>query len=150
MMRYWRAFWGALRLTLRGEQAPTPKLPAIVVWSRELERRMDDVLRAAERDGLNEAARRTLKLRLDGRSISLETALQTIRYHAAQEYPSLLQNNIGARSLNAIYASNMNDRYWLNTLFSHEHLQSPLVQAALARVAEHMDAVPPLEQAGVV
>ncbi len=40
MMRYWRAFWGALRLTLRGEPPPAPKQPAIVVWTRELERRM--------------------------------------------------------------------------------------------------------------
>ncbi|MBL8161621.1 MAG: hypothetical protein JNJ61_06500 [Anaerolineae bacterium] len=147
MMRYWRAFWGALRLTLRGEPPPAPKQPAIVVWTRELERRMDAVLRAAERDGLDENTRRALKLRLDGRQMSLETALQSIRFHAAQEYPSLLHNSIGARSLNAIYASNMNDRYWLNTLLSHERLQTPTVQAALSRVAEHMDAVPSLEQA---
>lgn len=146
-MRYWRAFWGALRLTLRGEQPPAPKLPAIVIWTRELEQRADDLLRAAERDGLDEAARRALRLRLDGRQISLETALQTIRYHAAQEYPSLLQSGIGARSLNAIYACNMNDRYWLNTLLSHQRLQNPTVQAALSRMAEHMDAVPSLEHA---
>lgn len=144
LRRYLRAFVLAFQMTLRGEKPP--QSPAIMVWSRQLSQLMDEVYAVAEQNGLDKDMRRQTRIRLDGRVMSVETALATVRYHAGQEYPTLIGYGINNTNLNAIYASNMNDRYWITRLL--EDLSHPAVQAALNRVASHLDAIPSPEQAG--
>lgn len=142
-LRVLRAFILALKLTLRGEKLAPVALPSIVVWSRQLVEHVDAVDRAADAHGLDRAARQNLKLRLDGRMRNVEFVLATVRYHAAQEYPSLFQNGLSSRHLNAVYATNMNDQYWVIRLLELDALQSPPLRAALDQLRLHLENVPP-------
>ncbi len=136
--RYLRAFVLALRLTLRGKQIE-PKHPELAVWAREAGRRVDTVYRATDANGLNEAARKALILHLEGRDISMETILASVRHHATQEYVKLLLDST-PHTFVAIYASNLNDRYRVAQL--HDTIQQPPVKAALASLSEHLGEIP--------
>jgi len=145
--RYLRAFWNALRLTLRGETyAPPPVQPSPVGdWISQYQLLVGAVLQAADQNGIDQAARKNVKLRLDGRQMSLETALMTLKFHAAEEYPSLVRAGSG-RGVNAtLYATNMNDRYWITRMVESPDLQKPDVQKALAALDAHLDAIPKLD-----
>ena len=143
LTRYIRAFIVALRLTLRGQQPPGLRHPELYAWIKQMALLVDAVYAAADQNGLDKKARETTMVKLDGRSMSLETAFQTLRYHAAEEYPSLLRNSPESRhNLSAIYAGNMNDRYWLMTLQAEPALQNPAVHASLTQLGAHLDAIP--------
>lgn len=142
-LRLLRAFILALKMTLRGEKPNPPALPPIVVWSRQLVERVDAVSRAADAHGLDKSARQNLTLRLDGRMRNVEFVLATVRYHAAQEYPSLFQNGLSSRHLNAVYATNMNDQYWVSRLLEVDALQAAPLHAALDQLRLHLETVPP-------
>jgi len=143
LSRYVRAFVTALRFTMRGEQPPGLRHPELYAWIKALVVRVDAVYTAADSNGLDENARKVAKVKLDGRDMSLETILGTLRYHAEHEYPSLLATSANRPvNLGAIQASNMNDRYWVLRLREEAALQHADVQAALARLGEHLDAIP--------
>lgn len=142
-LRVLRAFILALKMTLRGEKPIPAALPPIVIWSRQLVERVDAVSRAADAYGLDKTARQNLALRLDGRMRNVEFVLATVRFHAAQEYPSLFENGLTSRHLNAVYATNMNDQYWVTCLLELEPLQAPPLRAALDQLRQHLENVPP-------
>lgn len=144
--RYLRAFWGALRLTLRGEtyKPAVPQSP-IAGWVAAYAERIKAVLQAADQNGLDSAARKEIKLRLDGRQMSLETALLTLQFHANEEYASLLRQGISQRVLNTLYATNMNDHYWVITITALPEMQKPGLQIALQTLEAHLGAVPKTE-----
>ena len=146
VQRYLRAFWGALRLTLRGEKIAPPSLPAspLTTWISQYSSLVDAVLRAADQNGINQAARKQAKLRLDGRQMSLETALLTLKFHAAEEYPSLVRQGEGRGVQNTLYATNMNDRYWISKMAESPDMQKPDVQTALSELDKHLDNIPRL------
>jgi hypothetical protein len=144
--RIWQAFIQALRLTLRGETLGSPQ-PPIVQWQREYVLRVEAVRKAADQSGLGAAARADLKLKLDGRSMSIETILGTLHFHANQEIPMLLSQGTQQRSLNAVYAMNMNDRFWVSRLMESPGLQQPALQTALALLDKHLAEVPRAEAA---
>jgi hypothetical protein len=104
---------------------------------------VDAVSRATDALGLDKAARQQLTLRLDGRVRNVEFVLATIRFHAAQEYPSLFENGLSSRHLNAVYATNMNDQYWVSRLLEMDALQAPPLRAALDQLRLHLESVPP-------
>ena len=143
MIRYLRALITALRFTMRGVQPPGLRQPELYAWIKQMVVLVDAVYAAADANGLDKAARTVATVKLDGRALTLETMFGTLRYHAAQEYPSLLRTS-GGRGINlgAIQASNLNDRYWLLKLRDESSLGSPAVQAALAALAAHLDAIP--------
>jgi hypothetical protein len=139
LRRYLRAFIVALGMTLRGEGPPPPR--PLAAWSQQTLWRLDELYAALERQGLDEAARQQMALKLDGRLMKVETVLATVKHHAAQEYPSLLRSNIEF-NLAAIQAANVNDRYWLARLAELPPLQAPAIAAALNRLRAHLDAIP--------
>ena len=147
LRRYLRAFWGALRMTMRGEvYIPPPAQEApLAGWIHQYLMLVDAVLRTADQNGVDEAIRKQVKLRLDGRQMSLETALMTLKFHAAEEYPSLLRQGTGRGVQNTLYATNMNDRYWISKMVEAPELQKPDVQKALAALDTHLDSVPKLD-----
>ena len=147
LRRYLRAFWGALRMTVRGEvykPAPTPPSP-LTAWINQYTMLVDAVVRAANQNGVDQAARKNVTVRLDGRPMSLETALMTLKFHAAEEYPSLVRQGTGRGVQNTLYATNMNDRYWISRIVEAPELQTPDVQKALATLDAHLDAIPKLD-----
>jgi hypothetical protein len=143
LTRYIRAFIVTLRLTLRGQQPPGLRHPELYAWIKQMLLLVDAVYSAADQNGLDKKVREATTVKLDGRSMSLETAFQTLRYHAGEEYLSLLRNSTNSRhNLSAIYAGNMNDRYWLMTLQAEPSLQNPAVHAALVQLSTHLDSIP--------
>ncbi len=102
---------------------------------------VEAIYTAADKNGIREAERRTVQVRLDGRLMTLETILGTIQHHAEQEYPFLLRSN-GQYNIAAIHATNMNNRYWLVRLREESSLQIPEIQAALTRLSAHLEAIP--------
>ncbi len=143
LRRYLRAFVIAFKMTLRGEQPGALKYAAFVDWTRQAVLLVDAVYAAADSGGMSESLRRTIRLRLDGRDMNMETILAALRHHFTQEYPYLLRHDI-AHNLTAIYASNMNDQYWLARLRDAEPLQDSPVRAAAAVLIAHLDAIPSL------
>jgi hypothetical protein len=140
--RYIRAFVVALRMTVRGEKPPPLRHPEFYAWIREMVVLVDRVIAAADQSGLDQTA---IVVRLDSRPMSLEKVLQILRYHAAQEYPSLLRTSATRRfNLSAIHATNMNDQHWLSRLRQESALQNPDIQAALARLSDHLNTIPSL------
>ncbi|MFQ3567257.1 MAG: hypothetical protein SNJ59_09670 [Aggregatilineales bacterium] len=141
LRRYIRAFFQALILTLRGEQPPAlraeTEYPQTYAWFRITIALVKQTEEAAAAHGLDAAA---LVEHIEGRDLSLATALETIRFHAAQEYPHLLRNADPHARL-AINAANMNDQYWVARFCQLEQLPEP-VRAALAALGEHLSAVP--------
>ena len=146
LRRYLSAFWGALRTTLRGQTYSPPAQPSpLAAWISQYQILVDAVLRAANQNGLDQAARKQVKLRLDGRQMSLETALMTLKFHAAEEYPSLVRSGTGRDVQNTLYATNMNDRYWISRMVEAPVLQQPDVQQALSVLDAHLDTLPRLD-----
>ena len=106
---------------------------------------MDAVLGVANQNGVDEVIRKQVKLRLDGRPMSLETALMTLKFHAAEEYPSLVRQGTGHGVQNTLYATNMNDRYWISKMAEAPELQKTDLQKALSTLDQHLDNVPKLD-----
>lgn len=148
LRRYFHAFWGALRMSVRGEaytpSAPAPQSP-LTAWINQYGILVDAVLRAANQNGVDQTLRKQVKLRLDGRPMSLETALMTLKFHAAEEYPSLVRQGTGRGVQNTLYATNMNDRYWISRMVETPELQKPAVRQALSALDAHLEAVPKLD-----
>jgi hypothetical protein len=147
LLRYLRALWGALRLTLRGETYQPPVAPQspLTAWISRYAILVDAVLRAANQSGVDQAQRKQVKLKLDGRPMSFETALMTLKFHAVEEYPSLVRAGSGRGVQTTLYATNMNDRYWISRMAEAPELQKSDVQQALKDLDAHLDAIPKLD-----
>ncbi len=136
--RYVRAFFLALKMTLRGQRL-APKYPELDVWSREAARQVQVVFAAADAAGMDEAARKGLVLHLDRRDISMEMILATVRHHVTMEYRRLLLDST-PHTFVAIYAGNLNDRYRVAQL--EAAVENPAVKAALADLSRHLERMP--------
>ena len=145
MLRYVRAFWKALLLTLRGQQIESTPLrqPQIHAWMREGVKLVDAVRTAQERAGTTLEERKAFTLRIDKRDVALDTALQTIRHHLTTEYAYLLKNYT-KHSVMTIQASNLNDQY-LATRFAEADAVIGGVRTALVALRDHLAAIPPAE-----
>jgi hypothetical protein len=139
MMRYFRAFVVALRMTLRGEQPPPPKHGALRQWMKEAVRLTDAVISLADANGMPLTAREELRLIIDRRPISMETILKAVRYHLIEEYPHVLKHD-EAHGLTAVYSSNLNDQFRVARLA--EVLEKPAVKRAAQALAAHLAAIP--------
>jgi hypothetical protein len=130
-------------MTIQGDKPPALRHPEFDTWIREMQVRTEALIAAADQSGVDKAARKATTIKLDGRQLTLETALGTLLYHAEHEYPSLLRGSKNRDiNLGAIQASNMNDRYWLIKLRDEPSLQNPAVQAAINHLSDHLNAVP--------
>lgn len=145
MFRYIRAFFVALKITLTGEelpQAPTAS-PPLSQWRENSLAILQTVYDAAQAAGLTRPEREKIKLHIEGRDMSVEMVLATIRYHLTDEYPFLLRN-ITQNHIMAIYATNMNDHFWVIKLQQHAISEDyPALGAALTTLADQLEAIPP-------
>jgi hypothetical protein len=139
LRRYARAFWIALKYTLRGEKPPLLRVrdqyPVITAWLDETVRRVAAVEQAAADEGVDS---KTLTVRVDRRDVSMETILATVKFHAKREYPSLIVNADDHSPL-TVHATNHNDRYLVLQLANA--LQPPLKDAVDA-LAAHLATLP--------
>lgn len=116
-----------------------PRYPHLADWARRLAACVDAVYAAADAHQMDRAARQRMILHLDSRNLSLEVLLATIRHHATAEYPYLLDHEID-HNLTALYALNLNDRYWALRL-TEALADSPLADS-LKRLRDHLDHIP--------
>ena len=145
MLRYLRAFWLALKLTLTGQtpqhvDSPHPELSA---WMLEGAKRVDAVYAAADRQNLDQDAREEIIIRIDGRDTSLEVILATIKYAMNEEYRYLIYHPM-MNNLGAIQANNFNHQYWVDRLLALSDLQSDPLHSRLQALRTHLDAIPSL------
>jgi hypothetical protein len=137
LRRYLRAFYTALVYTLRGQRPPTLEAEErhreLLAWCRETLTRVDAVNETLQTHGVSAAS---IVMRIEGRDVSLETALETVRFHAAREYPQLIRSGSVHTAL-GIQATNLNDRFLLERLRDHEAL-SWLIKTALDGLIEQL------------
>lgn len=141
MLRYIRAFFLALRMTARGETPPPHPYQPLLDWTRRIPELVADVYSQADRAGVNQAARAAIRLRLDGREMSMQTILAAVAFHGREEYPHLLRD-ITQHSVTAIYASNLNDRYYVEQLAASDDLPAGPLRDSVACLRDHLDAIP--------
>lgn len=138
-MRYFRAFWTALQITLRGSRRPDAELWE---WVEQASRLVDAVMKVADSQRPDAADLKTVKVRLDGRTTSAEIVLATIRHHMNEEYPYLLRHKT-RNHISAIHASNLNDVYRLTGLIDLPVLQDAAIQQLLTNLKTHLEKIPP-------
>ena len=134
MMRYIRAFFTALRMTIRGEKVILP-YKRLHDWLTEAEKHSAAALEAVE-------AADQITVKVDGREQDVQTILKAVHYHVAEEYPYLL-DNLTEHSITAIYASNMNDQYALARLTEDATLSQAATQQVIERLNQHLHNIPP-------
>jgi len=142
MIRYLRAFWIALQMTLRGEAPPDDPNAALSQWIKQGMRLVDAVIKAADSRQLDTAARKTVKVRVDGRDTNVEVVLATLSHHLNEEYPYLL-SHVTRNNVNAIHASNLNDVYRVSALIGLPALKDALIQQSLTNLKAHLEKIPP-------
>jgi hypothetical protein len=141
-MRYFRAFFKALSLTLQGKTikaAPTP-YPKLQDWVTQGSNLIDAVYTACKQYGLDESARKNIVLRLDGRDWSMDLILSSVRYHSTMEYPSLLEARV-EHNITTFYALNIDDQYRVDQLAEVDNLHAD-VRKAVQTLAEHLQNIP--------
>lgn len=142
-MRYIRAFFTALKLTVQGnaiEVIPTTRYPKLQDWVKRGVDLTDTIYRVSTQNNMDEEARKNLILHLDGRDWSMELILSSVRYHMAMEYPSLLEAII-EHNITTLYALNFDDQYRVSQLAESERLPSD-VQEEIQALANHLQAIP--------
>lgn len=135
MLRFIRAFFIALRLTLRGEAAPVSPHQPLLDW---IEAGAKQAGQAVSRARIIPDLWR-MTIRIEGREQSVETILKTVQFHMETEYPYMMQRFTN-QSVTAIHGTNMNDQFALSKLLgaSAEHDTH-----AIQRLADHLNAIPP-------
>jgi hypothetical protein len=139
-MRYIKAFFTALSLTLQGKTIEIPEpYPNFQIWLKQGHLLLNAAYAAAEAEKLDLAARKAFSLRLDGRSWSMELVLSSVQFHLSKEYPSLLKSLV-EHNLTTLYALNLDDQYRVSQLAAAD-LPMPL-QNALQALATHLQNIP--------
>jgi hypothetical protein len=141
IQRYWKAFWKALRMTLRGEQVESSPHDELLNWSRRTVDLVREVLQAADQDGMDQSARQTIRIRADGREMSMHTILSGIEHHAAVEYPMLIRT-LREDSFAVIQANNTDDQFRLTRLIEAEAAGNTTLQTVLRKLEAHLRSQP--------
>jgi hypothetical protein len=140
-LRYIRAFFRALILTLRGQKPPTveaeERYASLLAWCKETMARLDSANAAIDQ---NSVETKLVVMHIEGRDVSLEHALSVVRYHAAREYPHLIRSG-DHQTLTAIHALNLNDRFLITRLSEYEGLPTS-VKTALDSLGEQLANIP--------
>jgi hypothetical protein len=134
--RYVRAFFIALRMTLRGESVPSQA--PLAVWMAQGVEQLDAIEQLAARHDIDP---QQVVLHIDARNITMSTILRTVRFHLTDEYPVLLRQ-FSEQGLTVVRASNIDDHYRLTRLETAPELRGTPVEQAVAGLAVHLEAIP--------
>ncbi len=144
MKRFFRIFFQALMMTLRGEkprsraQRDYPRLFEWLALTTEKLRAIDDWFTTHP---TMHAQCAHLKVKIDGHELTMETILASVRFHLAQEYPYLLKH-LTEHTLTGIYAYNLNDAFQVFKLSQADATPAEL-QPLLQDLLNHLQAIPP-------
>jgi hypothetical protein len=138
-LRYIRAFFRALILTLRGQKPPSLEAEEqhadLLAWCRETLSTVDAVNAAI--DGMDA---QSVTMHIEGRDVTLKHTLDVLRFHAAREYPHLIRSQ-ARHAILAIQALNLNDRFLIMQLSEYEGLTAA-VKTAMDSLTEHLTQIP--------
>jgi hypothetical protein len=142
LKRYTQAFVKALKMTLAGNaiQPVATRYPNLTKWVSEGLQLAENTLTIADKYSMDETARQQMILKLDGRNMSMDVILRTVKHNLSLEYPMLLEATI-KHNLTTLYAINMNDQYRVSRLAEVVHL-APEVQAAVEQLSTHLQNIP--------
>lgn len=141
MIHFARAFFQALRLTLRGESATPAHYLPLEAWRAECLRLLASIEGLAAAEGVDSAA---LRLKLDGRMTSFHTTLAMLRHNLVDEYPRLMRLD-DPHSLTVIQSSNLNDQYRVDRFAAADAIASQALRRALAEISQHLANLPATE-----
>lgn len=147
MRRLWQiiqALFEALALTLRGEtRDAATRYPQLNAWVQQGLGLVQQALQTADASGFDEARRRAITVRVEGRDTSMQTILAATQHNLTREYPLLLETKY-EHNLTTLYAMNLNDQYRVTQLAQAEAVQAqPAMQQAIAALAAHLADIPP-------
>lgn len=137
--RVFRAFIGALRLTLSGKTVQPSPIDRLLEWTKNTPPKVDSVIMLCNQAGLDEAGRKNIQLVVEGRRVNLNTVLLAVKFHAQNEYPMLLKTP-DSRSVAAVYGTTVNDTYLVGRFT--EALPAGAAQTALKTLLAHLEAIP--------
>lgn len=112
---------------------------AMRAWAAKAADLTQAALKAGDESGFDGKMRAALTLSVEGRRVSVETVLQTVRFHAEQEYPHVLSQN-NRDDLAAIYAANVNDRFLTSRAF--DALEAGMFREAVGQLFSHLENIP--------
>jgi len=144
MMRYIRAFFTALKLTLSGEAPATLAYQPLIDWLETTHQHAETVLEVADENGFDANKRKALTIMADGREQSMETIIKAVAYHTGEEYPYMLKH-MTEHTITAIYASNMNDQYLVLRLAEKVQTDDALapIYKAIRALQDQLNTIPP-------
>lgn len=132
MIRYLKAFWITLKMTLRGEK-PQVRHAALRQWIAEATVLCDAAIEALP------AELQTMRFKIEGRQTTPNTILGSVRHHLTEEYIYLLTHET-QYSLTGIYASNVNDQYHVECLL--KALEGQPVITSVGMLLECLNKIP--------
>lgn len=141
MIRFARAVLQALRLTLRGESLTPARYRPLEAWIKTGMTLLDKAEQAAADDGIDLAA---LRLKLDGRPTSLESALAMVGHNLLEAYPRLIRLD-DPHSMTVVQSSNFNDQYRVGQFAAADMIASAALRRALGDLNSHLARMPAIE-----
>lgn len=139
VLRYPGIFAQAVVMTLRGQQV-TRRYGKLLDWIERASALTQAALTEADKHGVDEAARRTIVVRVDGRDQDMDTILKTVQFHADHEFQYMLSNPT-EHTLTGIYALNMNDMYTVTRLSESDEIAEP-VRQTIKELSQHLSDIP--------
>lgn len=138
---YIKAFFTSIKMTARGEKPQSLRAEAenalLFDWFRQTVSLVTSIENAAKARNIDP---QTIVFRLDSRETSLKTVLDSVRFHAAQEYPMLIYQRSPYAAM-AIQATNLNDRYALLRVSELSSLPDATLEQVKA-LTDHLEQLP--------
>ncbi len=127
-----RAFFQAIKMTLHARRHAM-----LCKWIVEGEQLTSALLTLIDQHNMD---CNTITRKIEGREMSLETVLGGVHYHLREEYPYLLRH-LTRHSITAIYASNMNDQYFVSSFINS--IENATIRQALQNLDQHLQSIIP-------
>ena len=137
-MRYIRAFWQALILTIRGKTISSPKTE-FDQWCQKSTKLLEQV----EQSLIDQVEQPTegVELKIDGRTTTAKVVLDILKHNLSEEYPRLLALQDEYQNL-VIQATNVDDQHRIQKLQEVAVFQNPNIQTKLKELVAHLDKMP--------
>lgn len=145
MMRYARAFFKALQMTIKGESIVPTHYQPLEIWIDAGMQKLAHVITTTDNHGLSQTERQAIQLKLDGHVTSLEQTLQMVRHNFVNEYPKLIQYD-DSYTMMVVQSCNMNDQYRVSQFANADKISSGEVKQALEDLNQHLMNLPTIER----
>jgi hypothetical protein len=136
-----KTLWQALIMTIKGER-PIRRYGKLTDWIEGAGYLSDAILQEAKKQQIDLSLHR---VKVDGRTQSLDTIIKAVNYHTRTEFDYLLKNPT-EHTITAIYATNLNDSYAVQRILEIDNISEQLgadLYQIIKDLARHLEAIPP-------